>query len=245
MYMETGIKYPRRRFIRGLFRVLITTALGVLSNVAIEGAENLQEGGPLLVVANHFHFLDPVVLIRATKWPLEFVGGAQTPNAPKALSWLTGAYGFIPTYRGTGSRMTLKASQSILAQKGVLAIFPEGGSWATLLRPARPGTAFLATQMDTKILPIGIDGVVDFFHQISSGKRPSIHVRIGKSFGPFVKADPTRPSREELETIGETIMRAIAELIPPERRGYFSTDPLVREAAKGTEFYPWQNHPEG
>jgi 1-acyl-sn-glycerol-3-phosphate acyltransferase len=242
--MEIRIKYPRRRFIRGFLRVLITGALGVLSDLAIDGSENLNGGGPLLVVANHFHFLDPVVLIRSTQWPLEFVGGAQTPNAPKALSWLTGAYGFIPTYRGTGSRMTLKASQSILGQKGVLAIFPEGGSWATVLRPARPGTAFLATQMNTKILPIGIDGVVGFFSQIRSGKRPSIHVRVGKPFGPFVKADPLRPSREELDSIGETIMRAIAELIPPERRGYFSTDPLIRNAAKGTEIYPWKDHAE-
>jgi len=138
-------------------------ALGALSDFVVEGREYLNGGGPLIVVANHFHFLDPLVLIRATHWPLEFVGGAQTPNAPAALRWLTGTYGFIPTYRGTGSRMTLKASQSILAQKGVLAIFPEGGSWAHVLRPARPGTAFLATQMNTQILPIGIDGVVDFF----------------------------------------------------------------------------------
>lgn len=243
--MENIIKYPRRRFVRGLLRGAITVALGALSDFVVEGREYLNGGGPLIVVANHFHFLDPLVLIRATHWPLEFVGGAQTPNAPAALRWLTGTYGFIPTYRGTGSRMTLKASQSILAQKGVLAIFPEGGSWAHVLRPARPGTAFLATQMNTQILPIGIDGVVDFFSKVKSGKRPKVHLHIGSLFGPFVNADPGRPSREELDNVGETIMRHIAELIPPEHRGYYSNDPLIRDAAKGTEIYPWLNHPEG
>jgi len=39
-------------------------------------------------------------------------------------------------------------------------------------------------------------------------------------------------------------MGNIAELIPPERRGYYSSDPLIREAARGTEIYPWENHPE-
>lgn len=242
--MDTRIKYPRRRFVRGILRGAIAVMLGILGDFVIEGREYLNGGGPLLVVANHFHFLDPVALIRGTRWPLEFVGGAQTPNAPISVRWFASAYGVIPTYRGTGSRMTLKASQSILAQKGVLAIFPEGGSWAHVLRPARPGTAFLATQMNTKILPIGIDGAVGFFSKIKSGKRPTIHLRIGQPFGPFVNADPTRPSREELDNIGETIMRSIAELIPPERRGYYSNDPLVRDAAKGTEIYPWQDRPE-
>jgi 1-acyl-sn-glycerol-3-phosphate acyltransferase len=243
--METLIKYPRRRFIRGFMRSLINIVIGVMSDFSLEGKENMPARGPMLVVANHFHFLDPVVLIRATRWPLEFVGGAQIPNAPVALRWTTNMWGVIPTYRGTGSRMTLKASQSILAQNGVLAIFPEGGSWAHVLRPARPGTAFLATQMNTQILPIGIDGVLDFFSRLSSGKRPHIHLRVGKPFGPFVNVEPGRPSRDELNDIGDSIMQHIAGLIPPERRGYYSNDPAIREAAKGTEAYPWQDQPEG
>ncbi len=243
--METLIKYPRRRFVRGFMRSLINIAIGVLSDFTLEGKENMPARGPMLVVANHFHFLDPVVLIRATCWPLEFVGGAQIPNAPVALRWTTNMWGVIPTYRGTGSRMTLKASQSILAQNGVLAIFPEGGSWAHVLRPARPGTAFLATQMNTQILPIGIDGVLDFFSKLKSGRRPHIALRVGKPFGPFVNAEAGRPSRDELNEIGDSIMEHIAMLIPPERRGYFSNDPSIREAAKGTEAYPWQDKPEG
>jgi 1-acyl-sn-glycerol-3-phosphate acyltransferase len=241
---ETTIQYPRRRLIRSILRSLIGMALGMLGDFTVEGKENLDKGGPLLVVANHFHFLDPVVLIRAVQWPLEFVGGAQTPNAPSALSWLTSLYGVIPTYRGTGARSTIKTSELILAQKGVLAIFPEGGSWAQVLRPARPGTAFLATQMNTPLLPIGIEVVLDFFPRIKVGKRPHINLRIGKPFGPFFNRTGKRPSREELNHIGDTIMGNIAELIPPERRGFYSSDPLIRDAALGTEIYPWENHPE-
>jgi len=136
---ETTIQYPRRRLIRSILRSLIGMALGMLGDFTVEGKENLDKGGPLLVVANHFHFLDPVVLIRAVQWPLEFVGGAQTPNAPSALSWLTSLYGVIPTYRGTGARSTIKTSELILAQKGVLAIFPEGGKLGTGVAACPPG----------------------------------------------------------------------------------------------------------
>jgi hypothetical protein len=38
---------------------------------------------------------------------------------------------------------------------------------------------------------------------------------------------------------------AIAELIPPEKHGYYSDDPAIREAAKGTEIYPWGDQKEG
>lgn len=39
-------------------------------------------------------------------------------------------------------------------------------------------------------------------------------------------------------------MRHIAELIPPERRGY-SDAPVIRVAARGTEIYPWAERVEG
>jgi len=44
---------------------------------------------------------------------------------------------------------------------------------------------------------------------------------------------------------GHEIMRHIAELIPPEKRGHYSDNPVIREAAKGTEIYPWANKVEG
>jgi hypothetical protein len=40
-------------------------------------------------------------------------------------------------------------------------------------------------------------------------------------------------------------MRHIAELIPPEKRGHYSDDPAIREAARGTELYPWADKVEG
>ena len=242
--MPKEIKYPRRQFIRTILKAGIALAFKVTANYEIEGLENVPSTGPLLVVGNHFHFLDPLALIHTTPWPLEFVGGAQTPNAPTTVGWISKLFGVIPTYRGTGSRETLKTSEEILRQNGVLAIFPEGGSWATVLRPARPGTAFLAYRTQARILPVGLDGLVGFFQKFKLGKRVRVKVKFGKPFGPFDKFSGSRPSRDELDELGHVIMRNISDLIPPERRGYYSDDPLIREAARGTEIYPWATQAE-
>ena len=40
-------------------------------------------------------------------------------------------------------------------------------------------------------------------------------------------------------------MKAIAALIPDQYRGFLADDPAIREAARGTELYPWENSVEG
>ncbi len=242
--MTQPIRYPRRRAIRAILKSGIALAFGVLAKFDYEGLENIPTRGPLLVAANHFHFLDPLALIHTAPWTLEFVGGAQTPNAPSTVSWLSKSYGVIPTYRGTGSRETLVNAEHILKQNGVMAIFPEGGSWATVLRPPRPGTAFLAWRTNARILPVGLDGLVGFFQRIKLGQRVRVTVKFGKPFGPVVGSEGSRPGRAELDEIGHNIMREIALLLPPERQGFYSPDPAIREAAKGTEVYPWENASE-
>ena len=237
--------YPRRRLARALLQRVVRAALWLLTDLEIDGQAHLPEGGPLLVVANHFSFIDPVLMIRAAPWPLEFIGGFDLPNAPPIVRGLPKLWGYYPVFRGTGSRHALRASEAVLAQDGVLGIFPEGGSWATVLRPARPGAAFLATRTGARLLPMGFDGLIDVFPKLRKGQRADVVARIGKPFGPFRAEGRGRERRRQLEEISHEIMRRIAALLPPERRGHYSKDPAIRAAARGTEIYPWDEETEG
>lgn len=239
-----GLHYPRRLLIRGVLRRLIAVSTGILGDFQVTGREHLPPNGPLLVVGNHFSFLDPVAMIRVTPWPLEFLGGAQRVFAPLWARWIPTLWGILPVFRGTGSRGALRAAESILAQGGVLGIFPEGGSWATVLRPARPGTAFLAARTGCRLVPIGFDGLLEMLPTAFRGRRGRVNVRIGEPFGPFQVEGHGRTRRGQLEEIGHEMMRRIAALIPPERRGHYSEDPAIRAAAQGTEVYPWDDEPE-
>ncbi len=244
MMRELNVQYPRRRLLRSLLRQAAHVAFAILTDLHIIGQENLPEQGPLLVVANHFSFIDPVAMIRATPWPMEFIGGFHMPNAPPIVTWLPGVWGYYPVFRGTGSRYALRASEAVLAQGGVLGIFPEAGSWAAVLRPPRPGTAFLAVRTGVQLLPMGFDGLTEVFPRFREGKRARVTLRIGKPFGPFHATGRGRKRREQLDEIGHKIMQRIAELLPPERRGHYSKDPETRKAAQGTEIYPWDETPE-
>lgn len=237
--------YPRRRLIRGFMQWLSRPAFAALTDLEIIDAENFPRQGPLLVVANHFSFIDPAALVRVMPWPLEILGGFQMPNAPAQATWITKLWGYYPVFRGTGSRYALQAALAVLRKDGVLGIFPEGGNWATVLRPARPGTAFLATQTGAPILPVGLDGFVNVFPRLHKGRRSKVTARIGKPFGPVSTTGSGRERRRQLDELGHAIMRRIAELIPPDKRGHYSDDPAIREAAKGTEIFPWDENPEG
>lgn len=66
-----------------------------------------------------------------------------------------------------------------------------------------------------------------------------VTVRIGKPFGPFEVTKRGRAARPQLEKMGHVLMKHIAALLPPERRGVYSEDPALREAAAEAAIYPY------
>jgi 1-acyl-sn-glycerol-3-phosphate acyltransferase len=241
-----AIPPARRRWLRSILRAGIRLGLNAMAEIQVSGRENLPESGPLLVVGNHFSFLDPVSLIHTLAYPrLEFIGGVQAPNAPASVGWLRNLYGILPVRRGGSSRETLRRAEQHLVTGGVLCIFPEGGSWATVLRPPRPGAALLAARSGASILPVGLDGLIDVLPEARKGRRAKIRINFGKMFHPVAFSANDRSAREQMENLGHEMMKRISELIPPERRGHYSADPKIREAALGTEVYPWEGTLEG
>jgi 1-acyl-sn-glycerol-3-phosphate acyltransferase len=197
----------------------------------------------VLLAGNHFSFVDPVAMIRATPWPLEFLGGAETPNAPRFFHWVPKVWGRLAVYRGTGSRYAIDGGVAVLKQGGVVGIFPEAGSGAAVLRPPRPGAAFIAAQAGARIVPMGFVGMTEIFPRFREGRRARATVRIGKPIGPFQVSGRGRVRRRQLDQISDLIMQRIAELIPPEQRGFYSDDPALRAAAQAFE-YAWADEPE-
>ncbi len=233
---------PRRQVMRWLLAALIHVAFALLARFRVEGQENIPKEGPFLVVANHFHFADPLAVIRAVRRPLDFIGGFRMPFAPTPVRFLPRLWGLYRVPRGEEgfARAALRGAETTLLEGGIVGIFPEGGSWTNVLRRPRPGTAFLAARTGVCVLPIGIDGTDGIFPSLRHFRRQSVAVRIGAPIGPFRTKDAGRPGRDQLDAIGNTVMRAVAGLIPEDRRGVYSTDPDVRRKAEAVAVYPWE-----
>ncbi|MEN8241881.1 MAG: lysophospholipid acyltransferase family protein, partial [Chloroflexota bacterium] len=238
-------KLQSRQPIRRFMKWLSVGAFRLLTDFEIIGGENFPTTGPLIVVGNHFSFVDPAALVRVAPSSIDFLGGAINPHAPKILTWIPRIWGFLPVYRGTGSKFGLQEAEKVINRGGILGIFPEAGNWANVLRPPRPGAAYLAAMTGAQILPVGMDGMEEVFPSLAKFRRAKVTVNIGKPFGPFNVTGKGRERREQINAIGDEMMSQIAALIPAEKRGHYSDDPAVREAAKGTEAYPWQEKREG
>ena len=90
-------KYPRRKFIRAVIHRLTRAIFNVISHYEVIGAENFPETGPLIVVGNHFNFLDPVSLVSVTPWPTEC---RWFPNAKctKSCELVAGVLGVLSCF---------------------------------------------------------------------------------------------------------------------------------------------------
>ena len=214
--------YPRRRALRALLKAGINLNAHLLTQIRIKGKEYLPADGPLIVVINHFHFLDAAVLIGAAPWPLEFLADFEMPNVPPVMKLFPDLYGTYDVAQGTANLDALHAAVAVLAQNGVMGVFPEGRLHQPPLNPALPGAAFLALRTGAPILPVGIytDRSWDIFGTIrETGRRLKVTCQFGPVFGPLEAENTRRPGKDEMDWAGKTIMAAIARLLPPEMQG--------------------------
>lgn len=230
-----SMKYPRKRRLRWILRKTIGFLVNRLGELEIEGLENIPETGPVIIAANHFNFVDPPLLIFTTPRMVEFIGGAQRPNSPFWAKQIPKWYGFIHAFRGGYGRSTFRQSLDILKQDGVLGIFPEGGSWATLLRPARPGLAYLASKSGAPVVPISIIGA----ENLIGGKKQPVKIIYHEPVPAPVITTAGAERREALDAFSFKVMSRIASGLPDDQRGAHSTSPEARAAAEAVSAYPF------
>lgn len=218
-----------------MLRATTGRLIRLLGDLEIVGAEHVPASGPVILAANHFNFVDPPLVLYASPRMVEFIGGANRPNSPLWARMIPQLWGFIRAYRGGFSRSTFKQSLSVLAQDGVLGIFPEGGSWASLLRPARPGLAYIAAQSQARVVPISITGA----ERLLGGPRQSVKVEFHPAMAPPQASGGGMARRAQLDAYGEQVMAQIATGLPDWQRGQFSTDAAARAAALAVSDFPF------
>jgi 1-acyl-sn-glycerol-3-phosphate acyltransferase len=196
--------------------------LRVCCSWRVEGMENLPLTGPLVLVANHVHVLDPLLLCCSLPRWITFVAKEELFHSLFWGFWLRWA-GSLPIQRGgkVGEKQrTLQGARKALGEGMILGMFPEGArSHDGKLRKGRHGPAVIASKTDTAVLPVGISGT-DKIHGISwPWKRPPVVLTIGKPFR--LPPSNRKITRSQMQLLTGRLMGEIAALLPPEYKGAY------------------------
>ena len=194
----------------------------ILFSWKVEGRDNVPLTGPLILVANHVHLLDPFFLLFGFPRWINFMAKEELFRSPFLRPWLRWS-GSLPMHRGrkvTEKQKTLNSARNALGKGLILGMFPEGTrSHDGKLRKGKPGSAVIASKTDVPLLPVGIVGT-DKLKGISwLWKRPQIVVNIGKPFKlPQVTGNM---SKSQMQLLTTQLMKEIAALLPPEYQGAY------------------------
>jgi len=150
------------------FRLLIKTGLPIVLKLArvkieAEGIEKLPQEGRMLVVCNHQHDFDPVIIVNS--FPdayLSFIGKKEIyetmPFAARAMHWLE----CLPIDRENdreAAKTIIKAIKRIKDDEGSIALFPEGYvSKSCELLPFRNGSLKIALKSQVPVVVCVING---------------------------------------------------------------------------------------
>ena len=223
-----------RRFLTTLVRRLAEALVRLYyPGRALEGAERIPAGRPLVFVLNHPNgLLDPLVLRVATGRPARFLAKSTLFSNPLGRLAMD-AFGSIPIYRAHESQGARRRSAQLclasrnddsfarcraeLAAGGALALFPEGVSHSDpQLRPLKTGAARIALSAEAEhdgklgvtIVPVGL------YYERKTTFRSSVLLAVGEplAVAPLL-TDYGRDERATVTALTETIDARLDEVV--------------------------------
>jgi 1-acyl-sn-glycerol-3-phosphate acyltransferase len=126
-----------------------------------EGRRNMPAGGPVLVVANHQSYLDPLLVGLAVHRHLCYLARKTLFRKP-AFARLIRSFNAVPIDQEGVGKEGIKTILHQLQLKQAVLIFPEGERTDTgAMNEMRPGVHLLIRRAAAPVLPVGIAGAFD------------------------------------------------------------------------------------
>ena len=213
--------------------------LRVVWRARIVGEENIPAGGAAILASNHLAVADTWVMPALIRRPVHFLAKDELFDRRRFSTRVLGAFlravKVMPMNRagGNASRASLDTGLAVLADGGLLGIYPEGSrSPDGRLYRGKTGVARLAVAAGCPIVPIAMLGTYEaqrgrrFFPRLS----PRMTVVVGAPIDPASVADATGSERDgiRIRAVTDAIMRGIAELSGQERADEYAADAKKR-----------------
>jgi len=219
------LRWPQSRPVRIIravvYQLLARPAMLILGWPDIRGRENLRGAkGPVLVVANHITFFDPVYVLEGLPWRLrrrlavamdgELLESMRMP--PPGTGFFAGLVGRVgyflvvslfnvfPLPRRSGFRRSFAFAGDLVDRGWNVLVFPEGERTKTTgMNPFRAGIGLLATRLGVPVVPVHLGGISELREADKHWARPGqIKVSVGAPVR-FAETDPAEQIARDLE----------------------------------------------
>ena len=212
--IETEGHKPRT-WLLGACRAVIVPLCKLLYRLEVRGFDKVPQGedGPVLFVANHVSYFDPVALwVAAQPLSTRFLARANLWRAP-IFKGMISRVGSIPVEPESADTKAIKRAAAILKRGETACIFAEGTRMRTPDKVYKPHAGFvlIANMGKAKIVPVGITGA----DRIKPYNKPFLRFpKLTVTFGdPIDIADyKALPKDERTKTIVNDTMSAIFAL---------------------------------
>ncbi|MCK7623223.1 1-acyl-sn-glycerol-3-phosphate acyltransferase [Streptomyces sp. RS10V-4] len=181
------------------------------------GAWRVPAAGPVILAVNHSHGLDGPMLMGTAPRPVHFLIKKEAFVGP--LDPFLRGIGQLKVDRRATDRRAITDALGVLADGGVLGIFPEGtrgeGDFASL----RAGLAYFAVRSGAPVVPVAVLGSTDRPSRLTPAV-PRLRSRVDVVFGDAFAADDGsgRRTRKALDEATVRIQERLTAHLAQARR---------------------------
>jgi 1-acyl-sn-glycerol-3-phosphate acyltransferase len=190
--------------------VRITTSLYALTLLRARGitADNVPGAGAVILAPNHFSFMDHFLMGAFIRRKVRFMAKSQLFKRP--MQWIYSPGGVFPVRRGARDEETFITAETILARRGAITMYCEGGRSRTgkIAEQAKRGIGRIALETGAPVVPIAIYGS----SRVRNWKRlqfPKVTVQYGE---PMRWERIEEPTREQQQKVADEILDEIRAL---------------------------------
>lgn len=223
-------KGTARTFTRNLWRHLLMPIMRLFFGFKVKGLENLPKVEPYILISNHLHNIDPLLLQIALPRNCHYFTKREAFEYPiiRDVARWTGAF---PVDRGTPDRWAIRRAEAALQQGIPVGIYPEGTRSTTGgLQKGFAGVGLIGMRSDVLIVPSVVTGSERMPFNGKKGRmtagmnRPDPgHKGVLIEFGkPFKLPRTVEGKRVTSTEATDMMMIALARMLPPSYRGVYA-----------------------
>lgn len=208
-------------------RFVLLSLCRVVLRMRVEGISNVPKSGGLLVLSNHLHNADPVLICIASPRPVHFMAKQELMKIP-VIGRVIRFAGAFAVDRGRADRAAIRRAIATLDQGIAVGVFPEGTrSRSQQIEKVLAGAGLIALKGESPIVPLAItgserlpfNGSKSVSRNVSRARR-GVTIRFGE---PFTLPATVNGKRTTPDMAIDLIMRKIAEMLPESYRGIYSS----------------------